>query len=125
MAGSAFGDVVTSGILTLVRLNLTNEVGVLSTFGQELTRFNEHRWYFLTETLLQMCIIIYNVLRPFAIPFINRHFPSEGGILQHDGARTHTANVTRNSIAQNGLNVLHWPALSLDMSPIEHTNYEI
>lgn len=65
-------------------------------------------------------VYINNVLRPVAIPFLNRHFPRGGGILQHDGARAHTANVTRNFIAQNGIDVLDWPALSPDMSPIEH-----
>ena len=53
------------------------------------------------------------------IPFFQRHFRG-GGILQQDGARPHTARLTMNFLAQNGINVLDWPAMSPDMSPIEH-----
>ena len=63
---------------------------------------------------------INNDLRPVAIPFFNRHFPRGRGIVQHDDARHHTANVTSSFITQNGIDVLDWPALSPDMSPIEH-----
>ena len=39
---------------------------------------------------------------------------------QHDNARPHTAPVTANFLAQNNVNVLPWPALSLDINPIKH-----
>ena len=89
-----------------------------------------HFWAGVTQFLRTPLVFFYrnvtaNVyinsgLRPVAIPFFNRHFPRGRGILQHDGARPHTANVTRNFIAHNGIDVLDWPALSPDMSPIEH-----
>jgi len=65
-------------------------------------------------------VYINTVLRPVAFPFFNRHCHRGRGILQDDGARPHTANVTSNSIAQKGIDVQDWPALSLDMSSIEH-----
>ena len=62
---------------------------------------------------------INDVIQPVVIPFFERHFRG-GGILQQDGARPHTARLTMNFLAQNGINVLDWPAMSPDMSPIEH-----
>ena len=62
-------------------------------------------------------VYINNVLRPVAIPFMRRH---RLRTLQQDGARPHTAAVTRQFLQQNDVNVLDWPALSPDMSPIEH-----
>ena len=58
---------------------------------------------------------INDVIQPVVIPFFQRHFRG-GGILQQGGARPHTARLTMNFLAQNGINVLDWPA----MSPIEH-----
>ena len=51
--------------------------------------------------------------------FFQRHFRG-GGILQQDGARPHTARLTMNFLAQNGINVLDWQAMPPDMSHIEH-----
>lgn len=63
---------------------------------------------------------INDVLRPVVLPFFRQHFVRGGDKLQHDGARPHTAQITRNFLAQHAINVLDWPALSPDMSPIEH-----
>ena len=43
-----------------------------------------------------------------------------GLTFQHHNARSHTALVTANFLAQNNVNVLPWPALSPDMNPIKH-----
>ncbi len=37
-----------------------------------------------------------------------------------DGAPAHTALLTRNVLARNNVDILDFPALSPDMSPIEH-----
>ena len=39
---------------------------------------------------------------------------------QHDNAPAHTAPLTVNFLAANRVQVLDWPPLSPDMSPIEH-----
>jgi transposase len=62
---------------------------------------------------------VQDVLTPAVVPYINQHFHGHG-TLQHDNARPHTARVTRNFLAANHINVLDWPAMSPDMSPIEH-----
>jgi hypothetical protein len=41
-------------------------------------------------------------------------------IFQHDNARCHVALVCQDFLNQNHICVLPWPALSLDLSPIEH-----
>ena len=58
-----------------------------------------------------------NILQPIALPFLNNNGLA---ILQHDNARPHTARVTTNFLAANGVNVLMWPSLSPDLNPIEH-----
>ena len=57
------------------------------------------------------------ILRPEAVPFLQRHGPA---ILMHDNARPHVARITQQFVNQNGVHVLPWPALSPDMNPIEH-----
>lgn len=59
-----------------------------------------------------------NILRNNLLPFIQIQGP--GVILQHDNARPHTARITTQFLAQNGVNVLPWPAVSPDQNPIEH-----
>ena len=41
-------------------------------------------------------------------------------ILMHDNARPHVARICRQFLNRNNVNVLPWPAVSLDMNPIEH-----
>jgi transposase len=41
-------------------------------------------------------------------------------VFQHDNARCHVARVCQDFLNQNHIRVLPWPALSPDLSPIEH-----
>ena len=41
-------------------------------------------------------------------------------VFQHDNARCHVARVCQDFLKQNHIRVLPWPALSPDLSPIEH-----
>lgn len=56
------------------------------------------------------------ILNRHVVPFIRRH----GGDFQHDNARPHVARVCMDFLQRQNINVLPWPALSADMSPIEH-----
>ena len=60
---------------------------------------------------------INQILQPKAVPFIQRHGPA---ILMHDNARPHVARICRQFLNRNNVNVLHWPAVSPDMNPVEH-----
>ena len=42
----------------------------------------------------------------------------EGGVFQHDDARLYTALVTQHDL--QSVDMLSWPARSLELSPIEH-----
>lgn len=66
-----------------------------------------------------------NVVQPVIVPFMQQNFPNGDGILQQDNAPPHTARMTRQHLQQNNVNVLPWPALSPDMSPIEHVWSEL
>ena len=57
-----------------------------------------------------------NLLNNNLLPFMQNF----GLTFQHDNARSHTALVTANFLAQNNKKVLPWLALSPDMNPIEH-----
>ena len=46
----------------------------------------------------------------------NQHYV----ILQQDNGGPHTARVVSDYLRQQNVNVLPWPAMSPDMSPIEH-----
>ena len=60
---------------------------------------------------------INQILQPEAVPFPQRHGPA---ILMNDNSRPHVARVCRQFLNRNNVNVLHWPAVSPDMNPIEH-----
>ena len=63
-----------------------------------------------------------NVSNNAMLPFMQNNGP---GIFQHDNARPHTACVTTQALAQNSVKVLPWPALPLDMNPIDHVRDEL
>lgn len=44
----------------------------------------------------------------------------EGDIFQQDNASCHTSRITRSWFAENGVEVMPWPALSPDLNPIEN-----
>ena len=60
---------------------------------------------------------INTILQPETVPFLRRHGPA---ILVHNNARPHVARICRQFLNRNKVNILPWPALSLDMNPIEH-----
>ena len=58
------------------------------------------------------------VLQQIVAPFIQND--PRIRLFQQDNARAHTARVSMTFLQNNNVNVLPWPALSPDMSPIEH-----
>ena len=59
-----------------------------------------------------------DVLQPIVEPFFQAH--QDLDIFQHDNARPHRARVAADFLQQANIEVMSWPALSPDMSPIEH-----
>ena len=57
------------------------------------------------------------IVQPVLLPFL-RH--GHAAIFQQDNARPHVARHTMNFLQANNVNVLDWPARSLDISPVEH-----
>lgn len=58
------------------------------------------------------------IIQRHVIPFIQRH--QNHITLQQDNARPHVARVVRDLFVQQNVDVLPWPAVSPDLSPIEH-----
>ena len=58
--------------------------------------------------------ILSAIVQPFIAHHRNRH------TFQQDHARCHVARICNQFLARNNINVLPWPALSPDLSPIEH-----
>ena len=56
------------------------------------------------------------IVRPHILPFIRRH----GAVFQQDNARPHVARVVTQFVQQQNIPTLPWPAVSPDLSPIEH-----
>ena len=64
-----------------------------------------------------------NILRNNLLPFLQNRGP--GVILQQDNARPRTSCLSTQFLAQNGVNVLPWPALLPYQNPIEHVLDEL
>ena len=56
------------------------------------------------------------VIRPDVLPFVQQQY----AMLQQDNAHPHVTLVVTDFLIQKNVNVLHWPAMSPDLSPIEH-----
>ncbi len=61
------------------------------------------------------------ILMPIVIPFVN----GQRITFQQDNARPHTTRISMNLLAQHHVDVLPWPAMSPDLSPIEHCSDEL
>ncbi|MEW8562533.1 MAG: transposase [Candidatus Thiodiazotropha sp.] len=59
-----------------------------------------------------------DVLVRYVIPFARRH--GRGFIFQDDNARAHRARVVMEYLQRRNIRTLPWPAMSPDLSPIEH-----
>ena len=57
-----------------------------------------------------------DILARHVVPFIR----ANGGTVQQDNARPHVARDNMDYLRRNNIDVLPWPALSPDLSPIEH-----
>ena len=58
------------------------------------------------------------ILRPVLVPFLQAH--PIVSTFQQDNARPHTARLTTAFLQQHNVRLLPWPAVSPDLSPIEH-----
>ena len=56
------------------------------------------------------------ILAHFVVPFIR----ANGGTFQQDNAHSHVAWGNMGCLRRNNIDLLHWRALSPDLSPIEH-----
>ncbi|GFT87854.1 transposable element Tcb1 transposase [Trichonephila clavipes] len=61
---------------------------------------------------------VQDILQSHVLPLIQR---LTGAIFKHDNARAHTARVLQDCLRT--VTILPWPALSPDLSPIEHIWY--
>lgn len=59
------------------------------------------------------------ILQDVMLPSVQHRF-GDSFIFQHDNSPVHTAHFTRQSLLNNNINVLPWPARSPDMNPIEN-----
>ena len=57
-----------------------------------------------------------DVLARHVVPLIR----ANGGTFQQDNDRPHVARDSMNYLRRNNIDVLPWPALSSDLSPIDH-----
>ena len=59
-------------------------------------------------------------LENYLRPSIDLLYPFGDCILQQDNAPPHTARITKQWLANNGIPFLDWPPYSPDLNPIEH-----
>ena len=58
------------------------------------------------------------ILRPLVRPYAGAVGP--GFLLMKDHARPHVAGMCQQFLQEEGIDVMDWPARSLDLNPIEH-----
>jgi hypothetical protein len=58
------------------------------------------------------------IVQPYVIPFIQSQ--ANNVTFQQDNARPHVARVVRDYLTQQNVDLLPWPAVSPNISPIEH-----
>ena len=58
------------------------------------------------------------ILEPEKVPFLRNN--GDVTLFQQDNAHAHSARLTMDFFNQNGVQVLPWPAFSLDLNRIEH-----
>ena len=58
------------------------------------------------------------IVQPYVIPFIQAQ--ANNVTFQQDNARPHVVRVVRAYLTQQNVDLLPWPAVSPDLSPIEH-----
>ena len=61
---------------------------------------------------------INEILEPEVVPFLRNN--GNVTLFQQDNAHAHSTRLTMDFFNQNGVQVLPWPAFSLDLNPIEH-----
>ena len=71
----------------------------------------------INDTLTGFCYRD-EIIVPHVQPYLVAHGP--GMIYQQDNARPHMAHLVLNHFDQQQIDVLPWPAVSPDLSPIEH-----
>jgi transposase len=84
-----------------------------------ITRFNKTELVVLERNVSGRSYVE-DVLQPVLLPFVRRLFPQRRCIFQQDNAPAHTSRRATEFLRQNNIDVLDWPSLSPDMSPIEH-----
>lgn len=58
-------------------------------------------------------------LSEYLLPFAHRLHGTDF-VFQHDNARIHTSQITKEFLSDQNINVMDWPALSPDLNPIEN-----
>ncbi|CAK1587683.1 unnamed protein product [Parnassius mnemosyne] len=61
---------------------------------------------------------ITEILEEHVVPYAG--YVGDGFMLMHDNARCHTAAIVRDYLQEVDIPVMHWPARSPDLNPIEH-----
>ncbi len=84
--------------------------------------FHSQWWFGLPCHLLVLvhCAIYQDILEHFMLPSADKLYGDADFIFQQDLAPAHTAKGTKSWFNDHGVTVLHWPANSPDLNPIEN-----